>query len=151
MHDVSTPAALSGPIQLHWDGVKVVVMPADQSRLAPRGSWSGLLYPLDLAAERFWRQLAEEFLPAVRKWCEEHQDKVAACYVPLAKDHLKVFVLRKSVGYDFTLSDDVTDLETRLFEMQWPAEILQLPNGPQSTLEAFFKPAASIEVYANRC
>lgn len=149
MHDLSTPAAPAGPIQLHWEGVKAVVAPADQERFARHGSWSGLLYPLDLAVERFRRQLVEEFLPAVRQWCEDHRDKVAACYVPLANNHLKVFVLRKSERYDFTLSDDVTDLEMRLFEMHWPVEILQIPDGPPSTVEAFFKPAASIEIYAN--
>lgn len=106
-------------------------------------------FPVDLAAERFWQQFRDEFLSAIHAWCVRHADRVAACYVPFSRDHLRVFVARRSRTFDFSLSDDLTDLEMDLFDKQWPADINQIPNGPATTLAAFFKPAESIQVYAN--
>lgn len=102
-----------------------------------------------LAFERFWLQFVDEFLPAIRDWCQAHMDHVAACYVPFPTDHARVFVVTRSQSYDFTLSEDLTDLEMDLFDKQWPCEILQIPDGPRCHLQSFFGPAASIQVYGN--
>lgn len=134
------------PIQLGWDGPKVAVAPGDHDRFVKEVQRAVLVGQNGLAIERFWQQFTDEFLPAIHHWCEEHKDRVAACFVPFPKDHVKVFVVRRSQTYDFTLSDDLSDLEMDLFEKQWPSEILQIPRG---YLESYFDPGASIQIYGN--
>ena len=96
MHDLSTPAAQPGPIQLSWEGAKPVVVPDDVKRFATQSPSLGMAFPPDLAAERFWQQFRDEFLTAIYHWCQQHADRVAACYVPFSRDHLRVFVVRRS-------------------------------------------------------
>jgi hypothetical protein len=148
MRDLTSPLALPGPIQLKWEGTTPVITPDVEKRIAQQSGWPGMPFPVDLAAERFWRQFRDEFLTAVHTWCVRHADRVVACYVPFSRDHLRVFVVSRSPTFDFSLSDDLTDLEMDLFDKQWPADINQIPSGP-SVLEAFFKPAESIQVYGN--
>src|SRR5487761_1237910 len=130
------------PIQLTWNGTKVAVSPEEQDRLVNEVQRTFLASQNGLAFERFLRQFTNEFLPAIHQWCQEHHDRVEACYVPFPNDHVRVFVVRRSNRYDFTLSDDLSDLEMDLFEKQWPSEIIQVPRG---YLVTFFDPAAAIQ------
>lgn len=98
MHDLPMPTAQPGPVQLNWEGATPVVAPDDAKRFAQHNPWSGMPFPLDLAAERFWQQFRDEFLVAVHQWCQAHADRVAACYVTFPRDHLKVFVITRSAG-----------------------------------------------------
>ena len=50
-----------GPIQLAWNGPNAVVAPDDQKRFVQQSSWSGMAYPIDLAAERFGSSSATSF------------------------------------------------------------------------------------------
>lgn len=99
-----------------------------------------------LTAEGFWRKFQDEFLATIHHWCRQHADRIAACYVPIPRDHLQVFVISRAGKYDFSLSDDLAALEMDLFEKNWPSDINQVPLGSQST---FFDPTASIQVYGD--
>lgn len=97
------PATERGPLQLAWESGKAVVVSEDQQLV--KEAQRALLTRLDdLVAERFWRQFTEEFLAPIHQWCDARSDRVAACYVPFPRDHLQVFVVRRSDRYDFTLS-----------------------------------------------
>lgn len=150
MHNLSAPTSQPEPIPLHLEGAAPTPTAEEQSSLAQPTLWSGKPYPLDLVEERFWRQFRDEFLTAIHAWCVAHADRVAACYVPFSRDHLRVFVVRRSPTYDFSLGDALTDLESELFEKDWPCEVLPIPASANSTLEHYFKPAESIQVYGNR-
>jgi hypothetical protein len=121
-------------------------MPEDQDRVVNEAQRALLASQNGLAAERFWRQFVDEFLTPIHQWCHEHHDRVEACYVPFPKDHLRVFVVRRSQRYDFTLSEGLSGMEMDLFEKGWESEINQIPRG---RLEMFFDPAASIQIYGN--
>lgn len=147
MSAIPDQTSVPQPLQLSWEAPKVSLSPEEQDRFIKEAQRVFLASQNGLAFERFWRQLAEEFLPAIRQWCQEHHDHVEACYVTFATDHLKVFIVRCSDRYDFTLGDDLTAIEMDLFDKHWPADIIQVPRGH---LESFFNPAASIQIYGNR-
>ena len=62
---------------------------------------------------------------------------------------LQAFVVTKSPRFDFSLSEDISALEAELFERQWPCEVLQVPHGGIETLQTFFDPERSIQVYGD--
>jgi hypothetical protein len=121
-------------------------MPEDHDRFVIESQRAVTASQNGLAAEGPWQKFTDEFLAPIHQWCQEHQDRVVGCYVPFPKDHLQVFVVRRSDRYDFTLGDGLADLEMNLFEKQWPSDINQISHGH---LETFFDPAASIQVYGN--
>lgn len=137
------------PIQLKWDAGTVVITPEDENRFVKESKWAVTACQNQLAAERFVEQFKSEFLARVHEWCQEHDDRVLAAYVALTSQHLQVFVVSRLGRYDFSLSDDVSDLESELFEKNWPCEIVQIPAGSIESLQTFFDPERSIEVYGD--
>src|SRR5690348_256648 len=104
-HMSAIPNQTSEPqaFQLSWNGPKVALSPEDKDRFIKEAQRAFLVGRNGLAFERFWQQFADDFLPAVHRWCQEHHDRVASCYVPFPRDHAKVFVVTRSQSYDFTL------------------------------------------------
>ncbi|HEX7449599.1 MAG TPA: hypothetical protein VF306_18725 [Pirellulales bacterium] len=137
------------PIQIQWDGPRVLFTPEDQDRFVTEAQWAVNACQNALAAERFWEQFTSEFLTTIHIWCEEHADHVAACYVPFPVQSLEVFVISRSERYDFSLSDAVTSLEFELYKKRWPSDVKQIPSGTISDLETFFDPASSIQIYGD--
>src|SRR5688572_8763935 len=117
-------------IQLQWDGGNVVITPEDEDRFVRESRWAVTACQSALAAERFIDQFKGEFLPRLREWCQQRDQLVRACFVPFPTSHLTVFVITRATRYDFSLSDDLADLDMELFQRNWPAEILQLPTAP---------------------
>lgn len=136
-------------IQVHFDGGHVVITPEDEHRFVKASPWAASADQSAPAADRFVERFKTEFLVTLREWCRAHQERVRACYVPSASPHLTVFVITRAGRYDLALSDTLSDLEFALFQMNWPAEVLQLPAGTIESLQSFFDPSSSIQVYGD--
>jgi hypothetical protein len=135
------------PIQLKWDGGHVVVTPEDEDRFVKESVWAVGACQQMLAVERMAEQLKTEFFPMVRRWCEDHADRLETCVVALSPTVFMVFVVTKNRKYDFSLSDALADLEMELAQKSWPAEVLQIPDGSTESLQTFFDPEKAILVY----
>ena len=138
------------PIQVQWHGGDIVFTPADEDRFL-LGTQSGIAASQsNLASSQFFGTFKADLLPRVRQWCEQHADKVLACYVPFGFEQLTVFAVTRLPRYDFSLSDSIADFEMDLFEADWPVDVRQIPSGSPDTLESFFNSAESIQVYGHR-
>lgn len=149
MSHLSQPTAAPQAIQPVWTGQNAVVTPPDRARFVKEARWAMNGDQGDVEADSFWKRFEDDFLATVRQWCEEHGDRVAACYVPVPRGHLRVFVVSRSKSYDFSLSDDLTALEMDLFQKNWPSDVNQVPLSSAADLEALFSPTASIQVYGH--
>ena len=147
MNSMSTLTTPDRPIQLHWNGGKVVVTPEDENRFVKEAAWAVSACQSKLAIERYIEQLSAEFFPTVREWCVAHSDRVQAAFVPLPTDHFHVFVVSRSPTYDFELSEPLADLESNLLQKNWPCEVLQIPACDGDALQTFFNPEGSVQVY----
>lgn len=149
MGHLSQPIAEPQAIQPVWNLHSAMVMPPDrlrfvnEARLALGGDQN------DLGTDSFWKRFEDDFLATVRQWCEQHGERVAACYVPFPRGHLRVFVVSRSATYDFSLSDEITALEMDLFQKHWASDVNQVPLTSAADLEALFSPTASIQVYGH--
>jgi hypothetical protein len=141
-------ATAKRPIQLHYEGGQVVVIPEDQDRFVIASQYAVGACQNQLAADRFVDQFSSQFLRSLADWCQVHQSQVQACYVPfpLARGCVKVFMVSKSPKFDFVLSDAIADLELNLSGLGWPCDILQIRSGGPEELRAFFAPEQSIQV-----
>ncbi len=89
-----------------------------------------------------------EFLEPLIDWCRQHKDKVQACYIPIPKGFIQVFMIGASPKYDFALGKELSELELRLADAGWSVSVLQIPASPEEILLAYFKMEGTIEVYA---
>jgi hypothetical protein len=148
MNQIQLPSAK--PIQLQWDGGKVVVTPEDQDRFVMEAGKAVASCQGMLAFERFFKQFQDEFLAHLHQWCGRNTSRVTACYalMPTGAD-MRVFVIGATPRMDFELSDMISDLELEFEEKGWRADIVQLPVSTNEMLMSFFNPAESIQVYGN--
>jgi hypothetical protein len=137
------------PIQLRWDAGNVVVTPEDEDRFVKESVWAVGACQQMLAVERMAEQLKTDFFPTIRNWCEGNAEHIESCFVTLHPGPFMVFVVTKNRRYDFSLSDSLTDLEMKLFEKNWPAEVLQIPDGSQESLQTFFDTEKAFQVHGN--
>jgi hypothetical protein len=139
-----------GPVQLRFDGGKVVVTPEDQDRFVLAADTAVEACQLMNAGLQLRQRFADEFLARVFQWCQQFADRVSACYVAMRDGTLTVFVIVSREEYDFGLDDPLSDLEAEMEEKGWSSDFIQLPNGDADSRRAFFEEEKSIEIYAKR-
>ena len=93
---------------------------------------------------------ASEMLVPLHNWCVARADRVRACYIPVPKGQVQVFVVTGSRQYDFGLGEEVAALELKLARAGWRVGVSQLPDADPDSLETFFDPDGALEVYAQR-
>lgn len=98
-------------------------------------------------AERFARFESEILVP-LHDWCVARAGRVRACYIPVPKGHIPVFVVTASGRYDFALGEEVAALEADLARAGWRIGVSQLPDAGPEALDTFFDPEGALEVYA---
>jgi hypothetical protein len=140
-----------GPIHLRYDGGQVVVTPEDHDRFVLASREATVACRNQLAIERFIDDFKGVVLAKLAAWCEEHCDRVSACYVPfpISGNCIKVFVVAKAAKFDFVLNDSIAELETELAESRWPCDVLQIATGGVEQLHVFFDPEQSIQVFGH--
>ena len=146
---MSADAKQTLPIQVQWHGGDIVFTPADEDRFLLGTQASIVPSQGKLAVGQFVDQFKTDLLPRVRQWCEQHAEKLLACYIPFGFEQLTVFAVTRLPRYDFSLSDSIADFEMDLFEAHWPVEVRQIPSGSPETLDSFFNSAESIQVYGH--
>jgi len=138
------------PIQLQWGDGQVVVTPEDQDRFVKEAKWAVAACQGFIQIEKIFAKFKDEFLAKLRGWCERNADRITDCYVPFASPHgVQVYVIGASEGFDFQLSELLSELEQSLDNDGWVADILQLPQSSPEMLLSFFDPSRSIQVYGN--
>lgn len=96
-------------------------------------------------ADRF----ESEFLSPLNQWCVDHADKIRACYIPVAREAIQVFVVTKSRKFDFEFAEHVAAIEMKLARAGWYVGVSQLPEADDVSLETFFNPEGALQVYAD--
>ena len=139
-----------GPVQLRFDGGKVVVTPEDQNRFVIAADRAVEACQLMDSGLQLRERFKEEFLTRLFQWCQQHADKIQGCYVAIRDGTLTVFVIGVSGTYDFDLDDPISELEAEMQDKGWSSDIIQLPAGDSDSRRAFFDEETSILVYAKR-
>jgi hypothetical protein len=147
--NTNLPMQSNQPIQLRHDGGQVVITPEDQDRFVRDSGWAVSACQGVFAIEKMLDHFAADFLRRLQAWCEQHRERVSACYVPYPTQEIRVFVISASKSFDFGLSDLISDLEMELASANWKADILQLPSSSPEMLQSFFDPSRSFLVYGN--
>jgi hypothetical protein len=148
--EMGTQTRHKGPVQLRFDGGKVVVTPEDQDRFVLAADTAVQACQWMNAGLQLRQKFADEFLARVFQWCQQHADSVGSCYVAMRDGALTVFVIVSKDEYDFSLDDPLSDLEAEMEDKGWSSDFIQLPAGDADSRRAFFDEEKSIEVYAKR-
>jgi hypothetical protein len=147
---MSTELTHKGPVQLRFDGGKVVVTPEDQNRFVIAADKAVEACQLMDAGLQLRERFKEEFLTRLFQWCQRHADKINGCYVAIRDGTLTVFVIGASGTYDFDLDDPISELEAEMQDKGWSSDIIQLPADDSDSRRTFFDEETSILVYAKR-
>lgn len=143
----TTPSSADRPIQLLWDDGQVGITPEDENRFVMALPTKIDAIQQQVALDRLRTQLRSDFFPIVHRWCHNHAERVLACYMAAPAEHYTIYIVTRSNRFDLTLSDAVADLDSQLFDANWPVEVLQIPASGDQQLRAFFNPASSLEIY----
>ena len=84
---------------------------------------------------------------AVRRWCDDHADRVSSCHLTPVDDTLELRVVARSPEYDRQLTASARVLDLLLLDMGCRADVSVLPNASDDELSAFVSPEAET-VYA---
>jgi hypothetical protein len=101
-----------------------------------------------IQAEQRVKQFEEQLLTPLNEWCQRHQDKLKACYVPLPERYIRIFCVTKSKAFDFEFAEKIAGLEVELASAGWRVNTFQLPEADEESLGTFFNPIGALEVYA---
>lgn len=120
------------PIQLHFESTnQVMVVPDDEDRFFTTESEAARACK-QVENSREWSQQWNNFLVHINRWCKAHKGDIEAGYVTVGDSALNVLLCLHRPNYDFSLEDDIADLDLELAE-KFPlctAEVLQIPNQP---------------------
>jgi len=94
-----------------------------------------------------WLHEFREMLQAVRRWCEEHADRVHACYAGPRGAGLGLFFIPRGARYDFDLADLLTPLNGQLVN-EFNIGMIEIYQIPESEISRFVAPNAARIVYA---
>lgn len=135
-------------IRVTQSGGQVMVEPNDEDRFVMTAQSAVRACPDRQRQEESIRLFKQEFLTPLMEWCSNNASRVRACYIPVPRGHIQVFMLGTLPRYDFGLSKDLAALELQLADKGWNINILQLPAAEPEELQAFFNPEGALEVYA---
>lgn len=140
------------PILLDWkDGGRIVtVSPADEDRFsltvqeaaeACRQASVGIL----------WRKDFDRLLVYLRDWLQRDKEMVSAAYGGVAGGQLVFFVVPISDRMDFSLSDELAQLELELHQefQNCRCEVRQIPGKTYDALGTFVDLEKAIVLYGN--
>lgn len=121
------------PIQLHFESAnQVTVVPDDEDRFVTTESEAARACQ-QFQHSREWSRQWNDFLVHLNQWCEAHSDAIEAGYVTVGDSALNVLMCLRAADYDFTIEDEIADLDLELSE-KFPlciAEVIQIPNQPE--------------------
>jgi hypothetical protein len=139
-----------GPVQLRFDGGKVVVTPEDQDRFVLAANSAVEACQMMNAGLQLRQRFADEFLTRIYQWCQQYADRVNDCFVAMRDGTLTVFIIGAKGEYDFSLDDPISELEAEMEDKGWSSDVVQLPGDDADSRRTFFDEDTSIQVYAKR-
>ncbi len=93
-------------------------------------------------------RFSEEFLTPLRRWCDDHMDRISACYLPQPESSvLTVYVIGTTDEYDFDLTDDLAELAFWFDEKGWAVHPSQIPLCDLEQLSGYFNLDLALQVY----
>lgn len=121
------------PIQLHFQSTsQVTVVPDDEDRFVTTEKEAALACQ-QFEHSREWNRQWNDFLFHLNGWCENHKNVIEAGYVTVGDSALNVLLCLHGSDYDFSIEDEIADLDLELSE-KFPlcmAEVIQIPNQPE--------------------
>ena len=146
----STKVSRRQPAKLSFTDGEVMVTPKDRDIFFISATKAIEACREAIRNEQGFKQFETELLIPLHAWCEEHREKVRACYLPRPANNIQVFVVGTSRKYDFELGEKLATLELKLSQAGWRVGISQLPEADDDSLGTFFSPEGALEVYAKR-
>jgi hypothetical protein len=145
---IATERVRSPIIRLTQAAGNVVVEPEDEDRFVVSAQQAMKACQDSHRQELAVYAFKKEFLEPLIDWCRRHKNQVQACYIPIPKGFIQVFVIGSSPKYDFDLGKELSELELRFADAGWSVSFLQIPASPEEILLGYFKMEGAIEVYA---
>lgn len=145
---MAKPLARKEPVRLSYQDGQIMVTPEDQDIFFISAEKATEACREAVKTDERIASFKARFLLPLHQWCENHADRVAACYLPLPTGHIQAFVVTKLTRFDFELSEEIADLERALAKAGWRVGVFQLPKVDDRSLATFFNPEGALEVYA---
>jgi hypothetical protein len=136
--------------RLSFEDGEVVVTPKDRSIFVLSAEKATEACRNAVRVEERLERFESTFLFPLHEWCAAHEGKLRACYIPLPRGHIQVFMVTTSPEFDFDLGTELAALELKLAQTGWLVGILQLPDADDESLATFFNPEGALEIYAQR-
>lgn len=141
-------AARRKPVRLSFSDGQVVVTPQDMDAFLISAEQATMACKEAVKRDERVQQFREEFLVPLHDWCVARAGAVRACYMPVPRGVVKVFVITNSKRFDFGLAEEVARLERDLIRAGWRVSVAQLPAADDDSLGTFFSQEGALEVYA---
>jgi len=145
------------PLHLNsGDKREVVVTPADQDRfvLSAKAAANACKSAVDRELEeKEWQEYFKNFLNSIVQWADnwEFKSELSRILVAPCDAGLNLTIVTPKSGHQYQIEDSLTNLELDLFA-KYPKcilRIVQLPELPTESLDAFFKVETSIQLYGD--
>lgn len=136
--------------KLSFEDGEVVVTPRDRSIFVISAEKATEACRETIRQEERFEWFESAFLLPLHDWCIGHEEHIDACYIPLPMGSIQVFLVSSSPRFNFTLAEEIADLELKLANNGWNVAIIQLPKADEASLATFFNPDGALEVYAKR-
>jgi hypothetical protein len=137
-------------IRLHFEDVREVVVTPENRDLFVTTATEAAAACKSAMDAREWQERFRRLLGSANQWCEEHRGFVLSCYLVVADEGLRVFLVVSGQEFRFDLAEHVTDLDMRLHS-EFPecaVDVLQIPEQPPESLAAFIPPG-SWQIYGH--
>ena len=138
-------------LNLSVDAAGVVVTPADGDRYA---------LPMEVAMRGcqlaskllVFQQQFRDLLSELSDWIDERSSAIDKAFVTSKGDGFLFLVIRRDKAFNRSLSEELTDLDTRIAQSETfnliQLEVLALPHVEDTTIKSFLPPGESL-VYDN--
>jgi hypothetical protein len=140
---------LDWPIQFRFDNHdQVEVLGHDQDRFYTTVSDAARACRQADNLDQWYKQV-KEFLSEINKWCKARDSIVDSCYVMWCDGHYNVIVVTRGDEYRFNFDDEITRLNLHLARLypDIPVDAIQIPQGPEGTLDSFIVPEKAMQPY----
>ena len=143
-------SATRKPVRLSYEDGQVVVTPQDQDIFLISAEKATEACTEAIKDQERVTRFKSEFILPLAKWCNEHQDRISACFVAFpAATVLPVYVIGATEQYDFDLVPEQIQCADMLEKRGWSAHVSQIPKSVQEELASFFDLEYALQVHGS--
>jgi hypothetical protein len=137
-------------VRLTFEDGEVVVTPKDRDVFLISAEKATHACQEAIRDDERVKRFESELLVPIHVWCQNHNSKIKACFIPLPRNHVQVFMVTTCHRFDLDLAEEVAGLELSLGRSGWRVGVSQLPDADEESLATFFRPEGALQVYAKQ-